>query len=427
MSCYNSNKSKLLMYSGVQTMNIDFKELKSMVNESVEINFDMFKAISDFIFNHPELGGEEYESSLFLGEKLKEYGFEVSFPYEELKTAFIAEYGVEDAKTTIGFIAEYDAIPGFGKDGGPGHACGHNWIAATMCGCAIVMSQIAKTLNCRIKVIGTPAEETFGAKFDLIRLGAFDDVDFAFQAHLDEFTSIETLSLAMNSIEFNFKGLAAHAAQNPEKGINALDAVIMMFNGVNAIREHVKQESRIHGIITYGGEVTNIVPDFAQCKFSIRAKEKAYLNELREKVINIAEGAALCTGATLEYHDYENPFDDMINVPEFANLCKRHFAEFGITDFIPEDKYPGSGSSDIGNVSYVCPTVYLEIAIDGDKPVIVHDESAMFLVNSSKAYELMNTVIKSYVYSAIELVIDDELRSKIKRQHEMVCKQRLEI
>lgn len=407
-------------------MKNDVESLKKIINDTVETEFETFKAISDFVFNNPELGGEEVKSSKYLANKLTEYGFKVEFPYDSLKTAFIAEYGKADAETTIAFIAEYDAIPGFGKDGGPGHACGHNWISATMCGCAIAMQKLTDILDFKVKVIGTPAEETFGAKYDMINFGAFDDVDFAFQAHLDEFNSIETISLAMNSIEFDFKGLAAHAAQNPDKGINALDAVIQMFNGINALRQHIKQESRIHGIITYGGEVTNTVPDFAQCRFSIRAKEKGYLKEIRTKVLDIAKGASLCTGATLEYRDYENPYDDMINVPSFTSVCKKHFSEFGITDFIPEDCYPGSGSSDIGNVSYVCPTVYLEIALPGEASVVVHEESAMDLVNSNQALEFMKTIIKTYTYSAMDIILDKKLAEEIKQEHALLYKQRIQ-
>lgn len=406
-------------------MEQEFSSIKNTIEEKIKTEMPTCREISDYIFCNPELGGEEFKSSKYLANVLESHGFQVDFPYESLPTAFIASYAPQQWDTTIAFVAEYDALPGFGKDGGPGHACGHNWIAASMCGCAMALSAVCQPLRCRILVMGTPAEETFGAKADMIRLGAFDEVDFAMQAHLDEFTSIETKALAMNSIEFDFHGVAAHAAQSPERGINALDAVISMFNSVNAMRQHVKQEARMHGIITHGGEATNIVPDFAQCQFSIRAEEKGYLKEMRRRLLNIAEAAALSTGAKLEYRDFENAYDDMINVPAFAALCQEEFEKLGIGGFIPEAEYPGAGSSDIGNVSYVCPTIYLEIALQSEKDVIVHDVSAMDTVNSEDAYALMEQVMKAFTFSAAKIAADPVLAADIKAQHARIRDGRL--
>ena len=364
-------------------MELTKDSLYQTVDAQYQAHKDSFEEISDYIFRHPEVGGEEIQSATYLTQVLKKYGFSVSNPAVQLPTAFVAQYG-SGTGLTIAFVAEYDALPGFGPNGGPGHACGHNWIAASMCACAICMRDAADKLGCRIQVIGAPAEETFGAKYDLIQAGVFQGVDFVFQAHLDEFNSLETLSLAMNSLEFDFHGFPAHAAQNPEKGINALDAVIIMFNSVNAMRQQLPQSARIHGIITHGGTATNTIPEFAQCRFSIRAKTKGYLAEMRRRLLKIAEGASLATGAGLKYRNYENPFDDMINVKCLTSLCQHHFEDLGIGGFVPEEQYPGSGSSDIGNVSYICPTVYCEIALEGEgDPVVVHEKSALALVNSA--------------------------------------------
>ncbi|MGN0710758.1 MAG: M20 family metallopeptidase [Anaerovoracaceae bacterium] len=395
--------------------------LYELIDNRFEREKENLYKVSDYIFNHPELGGEEYESSKYLCQFMENNGFSVTHPCSELPTAFVAAFVPANKKKkgrVIGFIAEYDALPGFGENNGPGHACGHNWIAACMCGCALALSEAAERLGCEVRLIGTPAEETFGGKYDMIKCGVFDDVDVAFQAHLDEFNSIETLSLALNSVEFSFHGVAAHAAQNPEKGINALDAVISMYNNINALRQHMRDEERVHGIITHGGTAANTVPDFAQCRFSFRAKNKENLHVLRKKIINIAEAAALATGAELEYRDYENPFDDMINVPVLTSICKEHFKEFGYDDFIPEDRYPGSGSSDIGNVSYVCPTVYMEIAPKKGEAIIVHDKSAMALVNSSCALETMEPVVKTYVRAAIDICSNDRLFEQILDSYE---------
>lgn len=391
--------------------------LYQTVDAQYQAHKDSFEEISDYIFRHPEVGGEEIQSATYLTQVLKKYGFSVSNPAVQLPTAFVAQYGAGTG-LTIAFVAEYDALPGFGPNGGPGHACGHNWIAASMCACAICMRDAADKLGCRIQVIGAPAEETFGAKYDLIQAGVFQGVDFVFQAHLDEFNSLETLSLAMNSLEFDFHGFPAHAAQNPEKGINALDAVIIMFNSVNAMRQQLPQSARVHGIITHGGTATNTIPEFAQCRFSIRAKTKGYLAEMRRRLLKIAEGASLATGAGLKYRDYENPFDDMINVKCLTSLCQHHFEDLGIGGFVPEEQYPGSGSSDIGNVSYICPTVYCEIALEGEgDPVVVHEKSALALVNSPRANKLMEKVVRAYTYSAIDLCLDDALCQQAREEH----------
>lgn len=309
----------------------------------------------------------------------------MSCPYNELPTAFIAEYGY--GKITIAFIAEYDALPGYGENGEPAHACGHNWIAATMIGCGIILSRFANEIGCRVKVIGTPAEESFGGKYDMCQHGAFDDVDVAFQAHLDENNCMESIQLAMNSMQFTFHGKSAHASQYPEQGINALDGVIQMFNGINAIRQHLSDDVRIHGIITQGGDAANIVPNFAQCRFSFRSQDKRHLKSLRTKIINIADGAALMTGTSMEYEDYENPFDDMKNLKTLSTVTLKHFQQVGIENFLSREDYIAPGSSDIGNVSYVCPTLYAELNLEGEKPLHVHDKIALELVNSPAAYK----------------------------------------
>lgn len=398
------------------------KMLKKQAFEAADRLMGTFEGISDYVFKHPELGGEEFDSSKYLADELHSFGFAVTFPYEDFPTAFIASYGEDPDADTFAFVAEYDALPGYGEEGGPGHACGHNWIAAAMCGCGIVLAEIADKLGINIRVIGTPAEETFGAKYDMIKAGAFDNVDFAMQAHLDEANCVETVTLAMNSLEFDFKGVAAHAAAFPEKGVNALDGVIAMFNSINALREHTTEDARIHGIITQGGVATNVVPDFAQCRFSFRAVEKNYLAELRQRILNIARGASLCTGASVEWRDIENPFDNMVNLKSFGETVIDNFALVGVTDFVSREDYPSAGSSDIGNVSHVCPTLYAELSLSPEAMFCVHDDSAMLLANSEIAYKKMNQTIKAYCGAVIDIASDPGLAAKIRQEFKAAAK-----
>ncbi len=404
--------------------------LKDRLAYTCAAYFEDFVELSHFVYRHPELGGEEHKSSKYLASYLKTMGFKVSFPYEGLPTAFNAEYGPDDAEVTIAFLAEYDALPGFGPESddgsrGLGHACGHNWIAAAMCGCGVVLASAADAAKCRVRVIGTPAEETFSAKVDMARLGAFDGVDFVFQAHLSKNFSMGAVTLAMYSVEFDFHGKAAHASINPQDGVNALDGVLSMFFNMNSMRQYLRSDARVHGIITYGGTASNVIPDFAQCQFEIRAKTRGYLDEIRRRLVAVAEAAAEATGTTMEYRDYENYNDEIINLKSFADVCGRHFSEVGIGGFVPEEEYEGMGSSDLGNVSYLCPTVYAEVMLADGRPVLVHDQSAMEVVDCPAAHEMMKKVILAFTGTACELALDSDLRAEIKSEWETEKNNRL--
>lgn len=376
-----------------------------------------FESISSYLFDNPELGGEEYLSSAHIINILKEHNFVVKEPYKTLPTAIVASYINNPSYENYAFIAEYDALPGYGEDGcNNAHACGHNWIAATMTGCAIVLSKISKELGINVTLIGTPAEETFGAKYDMINLGSFEDVDYAFQAHLDAHDNMYVHNLAMNSIEFKFKGLAAHASQAPDKGINALDAVISMFVNIGLLRQQLPQSAKVHGIINNGGSAPNIIPDLASCQFSIREKDKASLKVLKEKIVNIANAAALSTGTTLEYKLIENPFDDSVHIDSMIKITEDNFKLYGMNNFLGKDNTLPAGSSDIGNVSYICPTIYAEIALDSPEPLPLHTQKAVKLVNSQFAYDKMNSVIKAFCSTAVDISQNKTLAEEIKSE-----------
>lgn len=385
------------------------------VRELINVNKNAFIQLSHYIYEHPELGDHEVEAAGYIENLMKNQGFTVTHPLINHPTALVAEYG-HGKKPVIAFAAEYDALPGYGPYDEPAHACGHNWIAATMCGCGITLSKLADELSCCVRVIGCPAEETVGLKYNLCKSGVFDDVDIVLQAHLDENNCMDTVLLALNSIEFHFKGRSAHASQYPEQGINALDSVILTYNGINALRQHLRDDARVHGIIIDGGKAANIVPDHAACRFSFRAADKSYLKEMRKKIINIAEGASLMTGSTLEYHDYENPFDDMINIPSLMAATGKAFKKTGIDTFLTHKDYLAPGSSDIGNVSYVCPTLYVELDAEADEPLHVHDESALRIVDSPAAHEKMLQTIEAFVLTSIDICQDENLLEKIKSE-----------
>ncbi|MGL5329621.1 MAG: M20 family metallopeptidase [Peptostreptococcaceae bacterium] len=391
------------------------EELNKLAYEVEDKLKDEIENVSDFIFNNPELGGEEYISSKYLVDKIKEYGFEVTYPYCNIETAFRAELGDEEGPT-IAFLAEYDALPGYGTNKELAHACGHNWIAAGTFGASIVLSKLKEHFKGKVVLIGTPAEETIGYKYDLVKCGAFDDVDVAFQMHIEAYNNINCKALAMDSLEFSFKGVAAHAASHPHMGINALDAVQLTFAGINALRQHVTSDVRIHGIICDGGDAPNIVPESASCKFYVRAEDRTYLEEVKQKVINCAKGAELMTGASLYYRYFENSFDNIINNKYLQHLMKESLHDVGITDLLESNDGP-TGSTDIGNVSQVCPTMYTEIALEIKPIVRVHEEEFLKYANSIEAYDKLHKSVKAMVNSSLRIYKEEELLIKIKKDH----------
>ncbi|MEG2787954.1 MAG: M20 family metallopeptidase [Romboutsia sp.] len=392
--------------------------IESIKKRAYDIENELGKEIEEvcnFIFNNPELGDEEYISSKYLVDKMKEYGFDTIYPYCNMDTAFRAELGDTDGPT-IAFLAEYDALPGYGENKEAAHACGHNWIAASTLGTCIVLGKLKESFKGKIVLIGTPAEESTGGKCDLVKCGAFDDIDVCYQMHIEAFNNINCKALAMDSIEFSFKGVAAHAASHPHMGVNALDAVQLTFAGINALRQHVTSDVRIHGIISDGGESANIVPQKSACKFYIRASERTYLNEVTKKVINCAKGAELMTGAKLTYRYFENPFDNIINNKVLQNITKSNLINVGITDIL-EGKEGPVGSTDIGNVSQVCPTMYTEIALDINPMIYVHEKEFLNYANSKEAYDKLHKSVKAMVGCALEIYLEDGLLDEIKKNH----------
>lgn len=369
--------------------------------------------ISDYIFKNPELGNEEFKSVEYLVKKLKENRFRVEENYCDLPTAFRAEIGSGSPK--IAFLAEYDALPGYGEEKKPGHACGHNWIAASTYGAVLTLAKLIDKIEGTVILIGTPAEETTGGKVPMVEQGAFEDIDVVLQMHLESQNNIACKTLAMDSLLFQFKGRAAHAASHPEDGINALDAVNLMYAGISCLRQQVKSDARIHGIITYGGDAPNIIPDFTETKFYIRSEDRKYLNTLIERVINIAKGASLMTGTEVTYRKFENSFDNLINLKSLQNLMRKNLEEVGIID-IQDTENGATGSSDIGNVSQVCPTMYTELALNIDEICNVHDEAYLKYVNSNEAYDKLHKGVKAMCGVALDIFNSKTLLDEIKKE-----------
>lgn len=327
------------------------KEL--LLNEGQKIK-DRLADISEYIYHNPELGNQEFKAVEKLTAFLEEHDFVVEREFLNIKTAFRATYDSKKEGPTIGYLCEYDALPEIG------HGCGHNMIGPMSAGAGVILSKVLDQVGGRIIVYGTPAEETDGAKVIFVENGVFDELDVAMMAHPSSETAKSGESMALYPLQFTYKGKTAHAAASPHEGINALNSVIQLFNGIDALRQHVTPDVRMHGIITSGGVAANIVPDEAVAQFYFRAATKETLEDVLEKVKKIAEGAALMTGATLSMERYELPYDNLVTNENLSEAFTENLKVLGITDI--KEKRP-SGSSDIGNVSHVTPTIHPYIGI----------------------------------------------------------------
>ena len=373
--------------------------MKARIYNEGQLIKERLAEISDYIYNNPELGNEEYKAVEALTTFLKEHDFKIEAPIADMATAFKATFDSGKPGMTIGYLCEYDALPKIG------HGCGHNMIGAMSAGAGVVLSKVLHEIGGKVIVYGTPAEETNGGKVILAEAGVFDELDAAMIVHPDGETRASGSSSALYPIRFIYKGKTAHAASCPEKGINALNSVIQLFNGIDALRQHVTPDVKMHGIITKGGVAANIVPDEAIADFYFRASTKERVTEVVEKVKKIAEGAALMTGATLEMERYELPYDDLNTNEALSEMFNNNLRELGITD-IKEAKATG-GSSDIGNVSYVAPTIHPYIGIT-DCPMVGHSVEMAKATTTSKAHDRLLIAALAMAYTGYDVIVKNE-------------------
>ncbi|MDF2657712.1 MAG: amidohydrolase [Paenibacillus sp.] len=338
--------------------------MKQTIWNTIEHHADALKEIALFIGEHPELGHEEVLACGKLTDKLRQHGFRVETGILGLDTAFIATYESDKPGPTVAFLCEYDALPGLG------HACGHHLICTMGIGAAIGLKSAIDTTGGTIRVYGTPAEETKGAKVPMAEAGLFDDVDLALMAHPFHRYEQSGSSLAMDALQFEYYGKSAHAAANPQDGVNALDAVLLLFNSLNALRQQLESHTRIHGVITDGGKAPNIIPDYACAQFYVRSANRPYTDETVHKVIRCAEGAALQTGCTLKTSNYEYSYDELRTNEPLSEAFTANLHELGIAAdrvFSGQDH----GSLDLGNVSRRCPAIHPFVQVV-DEPFMLH-------------------------------------------------------
>jgi amidohydrolase len=388
-------------------------ERQERVLRAIEAARTATRKTSEFIHAHPEIAMQEEQSSAALADLMEEFGFDVERGVGGVKTAFVAKRG--SGGPVVGFLAEYDALPGVD------HGCGHNLIAGSNAVAGIGLAAALDDLPGTVIVYGCPAEEAIGGKVYMANAGVFEGLDIALTTHpgagghtenpIDEGTG---LSLAWQEIELIYHGQTAHAAADPENGINSLNALLFAFHGVDSLRQHVKPAVRMHGIITHGGVAPNVTPDYARGRFFVRAESLKETAELAEKVRGIAEGAASMAGARLEFILPHPPYADQVPNYTLQRRIKTHLDAMGmqLPDAKPE---PGRGSTDVGNVSYLAPTACAGFPITpGLVPwhsTIVHEAAGQ-----DSSYEAMFTAGKSVALVGLECLEDPQMIATAKSE-----------
>ncbi len=419
----------------------------------IDTRYQDYKKIAHTIWEYAEVGYKEVQSSALLQTTLKENGFTVNAGSADIPTAFVASYG--EGSPVIGILAEFDALPGLSQQAIPeksiiagkdaGHACGHHLFGTASVAAGIEIKNLIaeKKLRGTIKVYGSPAEEGGSGKVYMVREGLFKDVDVVIHWHPSDANSITTTSaLANKSAKFKFHGLSAHASAAPEKGRSALDAVEAMNNMVNMMREHVPQETRIHYVITNGGRAPNVIPDFAEVYYYVRHPKRENVVAIFDRVVNAAKGAALGTETTMDFEIIGGTHDLLINRTlaeamqinlqkvggltysnaevEFASKIQSSF-NFAVppitstSQILPLklETLSGGGSTDVGDVSYVVPTVGLRTAtwVPGTP---AHSWQAVASGGTEIGTKGMMVAAKTMALTAIDLFTNPALITKAK-------------
>ncbi|MEO6347666.1 MAG: amidohydrolase [Aquaticitalea sp.] len=427
--------------------------LKNETATTVQSGYDEYKKIALSIWDYAELGFKENKSSTLLQSTLKDNGFTVEAGVAGMPTAFVATYG--SGSPIIGILAEYDALPGLSQDNSPvktsvanktsAHACGHHLFGTGSVAAGIAIKKLLEKgkIKGTIKVFGCPAEEGGSGKVYMVREGLFNDVDIVLHWHPSDQNSVTyTSALANKSAKFRFYGIASHASASPEQGRSALDAVEAMDNMVNMMREHVPQETRIHYVITNGGKAPNVVPEFAEVYYYVRNPEKTMVISIFDRIAKAAEGAALGTETKMEYEIIGGTHDLLINKTLAMNM-QTNLEKVGGIKYTAEEivfakkiqesflgKFPSidnasvisplhidknQGSTDVGDVSYIVPTVGVETStwVPGTS---AHSWQAAACGGTDIGIKGMILATKTLAFTAIDLFTDPALIKKAKEE-----------
>ncbi len=389
--------------------NID--ELKQRIVDEVDTRREELIRTSDTIHAKPELAFQEFEAAALLTSVLEREGFTVQRGVAGLETAFVASYTSQKGdRPIVALLAEYDALADLG------HACGHNIIGTSSVGAALAVQSVLDEIPGTIQVIGTPAEEGGGGKIIMVEAGVFDDVDVAMMVHPSTRTMSRRTSLACYELKMEFFGQAAHAAGSPDKGINALDACILTYNNISALRQQLADDIRIHGIITHGGSAPNIIPDYTAAEFLVRAAEKDHALAMLDKVEDCARAGALAAGAEVRLTRPEKYYANMAPSSVLADLFDANLTTLGREVQLP----PSSGrmgSTDMGNVSHIVPALHSYITIAPEE-VAGHSPEFRAASASPEGHAGLLDAAKALAMTAVDLFSNPDLVDAAWEEHQ---------
>lgn len=384
--------------------------LKVRIRQAVESLAPFLTAISHEIYANPELCFQEFKASAMLCDALESQGIPASRGAYGLETAYVAEIGREGP--CVALISEYDALPGVG------HACGHNVIAVAGLGAALALASLHNELPGKVRYLGTPAEEGGGGKELMARRGAFDGVDCAMMVHpsTEDLSAFPLLAHARASVRFH--GRATHAASSPEAGLNALDALVVAYQAIGALRQHLAPGHRVHGIITNGGKAANVIPDLAEGLFGARAPDLERLKALRARIDACFEAGALATGTKAEILWNDVVYADMRTNWPLANTYQRNAESLGRRFEKFEDVPPSrAASTDMGNVSYLVPSIHPMIGI-APKGVDFHHRDFATWADSDAGMHAARDGAIALAMTALDFMVDEKLRRDVRCEFE---------
>lgn len=379
--------------------------MKEMVLSHLDENKDFYKDVAHYIWENPEIGYQEFKASEKLMDILEKEGFQIEKSAAGLETAFVATKKGNGEGPTIAIMSEYDALVGIG------HACGHNLFSVSSVAAAIAVGKVMDKLPGTLKLIGTPAEEgcvsDAGAKAIMIREGVFDGVDAAMMCHAEGRNIVRRCLVASAVLKVEFHGKAAHAGGSPHEGINALTAGMLMINNINGIRQQFLPRVSVNPVIEEGGVGANTIPDKCVLDLSIRADKKEVLNDVLQKVENCAKAAALVTGCSYECKSDKEIFEDLIPNEVLSKAFQNAFDELGVTYL---EKEEANYAWDVGNVSYVCPTIGPYIKI-GPESLVGHTDGFREASNSEEGYKGMILGAKAMALTTLDYLTSKDIQA----------------
>lgn len=377
------------------------------IQQEVDLIAQELIGLSHTLYENPEIGFQEYKACQWLSEYLSSKGFEVERGAGGVETAFYAKMPHQNATPRIAFLAEYDALPKIG------HGCGHNLIATASLGAGIALSRCLDGVTGSVVVVGTPAEEGGGGKIMLLNAGVLDQVSAAMMFHPSASTLVGDDALGRIKFTVEFFGKPAHASGCPSEGLNALDAIVLFFSSIGLLRQQLKGEARVHGIITHGGDAANIIPDYTAASMYVRAMNAAYLEDVLRKVQNCAQGAALSTGTQFKITLNPMRYEPMKRNHTLEQACQRRMEAMGLT--IEQPDPTGLGSTDMANVSQKMPVIHPYIAICG-KEVAGHSVELAQASVSPLADKALIQAAKILALTAYDYLTSPELRASVTQE-----------